>query len=128
MATIEGKAKELFDKAEVVAICTCGGDGLHMVATWGDFVRTIGIQDGNKIVIPAGGYQVTEENLKSDSRVQVLIGSNQVQGTNGMGFGCRLSGSGEIQTSGELYDLAKSKFPWARGTFVIHVDKIEYML
>ena len=128
MVTIEGKAKELLDKAEVVAICTCGGDGIHMVATWGDFVRNIGIQDGNKIVIPAGGYRQTEENLKSDSRVQMLIGSNQVQGTNGMGFGCRLSGRGEIQASGELYDLAKSKFPWARGTFVIHVDEIEYML
>ena len=128
MATIEGKARELLDKAEVVVICTYSGDGPHLVATWGDFVRTIGIQDGNKIVIPAGGYRLTEENLKDNNKVQVLIGSKQVEGTHGMGFGCRLSGRGEIQTSGELFDLAKSKFPWARGTFVVHVDKIEYML
>jgi len=45
-----------------------------------------------------------------------------------MGTGCRLSGRGEIQTTGILYDLAKSEFPWARGAFVIHVDEIEHML
>jgi len=128
MATIEGKAKELLDKAEVVVIGTCSGDGIHLVATWGDFVRAIGIQDGNKIVIPAGGYRQTEQNLKGNNKVEVLVGSKQVEGTQGMGTGCRLSGTGEVQTSGELYDLTKSGFPWARGAFVIHVDEIEYML
>jgi len=65
----------------VVVIGTCGGDGIYLVATWGDFVRAIGIQDGNKIIIPAGGYQQTEENLKGNNKVQVLIGSKQIEGT-----------------------------------------------
>ena len=128
MAKIEGRAKEVLDKAEVVTIGTVGADGLHLVATWGDYVRAIGIQDGDTLVIPAGGYRQNEKNLATNSSVQVLVGSNQVQGTHGMGTGSRLSGKGEILSSGELCDMAKAKYPWARGALVIHVEKIEDML
>jgi len=93
MAKIEGKCKEVIDKTEWVAIVTCGDNGRpHVVATWGDYVRAIGIKGDEVIVIPAGHYNVTEENLKKDNHVQMLIASKQVQGNYGPGQGCCISG------------------------------------
>lgn len=129
MVKIEGKCKEVIDKAEWVAIATCGDSGPHMVGTWGDYVRALGIKDSGIIVIPAGYYNITEENLKKNNRVELLIASRQVHGTNGRpGQGCSISGRGEIQTSGKFADLAKSKFPWARGALVITVEKVSTQL
>jgi len=124
----DDKAKEVFEKTEIVCIGTCGKKGPHLVATWGDYVRTIGIQDPGTIVIPAGGYRKTEVNLSTNDRVEVIIASKEVEGTNSMGKGFLFSGRGEIQKSGELAELAKSKYPWARGALVIYVEKIESLL
>lgn len=128
MAKIEGTCKEVMDKAEWVAIATCGDDGLHLVATWGDYVRAIGIKDGNIIVIPAGKYQKTEANLKKDDRVELLAASKQVQGAHGAGQGCSLTGKGEIQTTGELAEAVRKKFSWARGALVIRVEQVRTQL
>jgi predicted pyridoxine 5'-phosphate oxidase superfamily flavin-nucleotide-binding protein len=128
VAKIEGKVKEVMEKTEVVAIGTWGGDGPHLVATWGGFVRTIGIKDGEIIIIPAGGYHKTEENLKSNDRVQVLVASKEVERPQGSGTGFRLSGRGEVQTEGELVEMIKSKFSWARGALVIYVDEVKCLL
>ncbi len=54
MIKVEGKCKEVMEKTEWVAIATCGDDAPHVVATWGDYVRTIGIEDDMIIIIPAG--------------------------------------------------------------------------
>ncbi|MCX6543221.1 MAG: hypothetical protein NTV05_02265 [Acidobacteria bacterium] len=42
-----------------MAIATTGPDGPHLAATWGDYVRALGVPD-NVILIPAGGLQTTE--------------------------------------------------------------------
>jgi hypothetical protein len=129
MVKIEGICKEVIDKTEWVAIATCGDSGPHIVGTWGDYVRALGIKDSGIIVIPAGYYNITEENLKKNNRVELLIASRQVHGTNGRpGQGCSISGRGEIQTSGKFADMAKSKFPWARGALVITVEKVSTQL
>jgi hypothetical protein len=98
------------------------------VATWGDFIRSLDINDGKTILIPVGGYHQTERNLKEDNRIELLIGSKQVQGKNGPGMGYRLVGRGEIIVSGEFAELTKSKFPWARGALVIVVEKADQLL
>ncbi len=128
MVKIEGKCKEVIDKTEWIAIATCGDSGPHVVATWGDYVRVLGIKDNGIIVIPAGHYNTTEENLKKNNRVELLIASKQVQGNYGPGQGCSISGKGEIQTSGKFADMAKSKFSWARGALVITVEKVNMQL
>jgi hypothetical protein len=64
LTKIVGKAKEAMEKTEVVTIGTCGGDDPHLVTTWGDYVRVIGIKDGEVIIVPAGGCHRTEENLQ----------------------------------------------------------------
>ena len=128
MVDFEDKAKDVIENTEVVCVGTCGKDGPHLVATWGDYIRTIGIRDPETIVIPAGGYRKTEENLSTNDRVEVIMASKEVEGTHSMGKGFLFSGRGEIQTSGELADLAKSKYSWARGALVIHVEEIKGLL
>jgi len=128
MVEFEDKAKDVIEKTEVVCVGTCGKDGPHLVATWGDYIRTIGAQDPGTIVIPAGGFLKTEENLRINDRVEVIMASKEVEGTRSMGKGFLFSGRGEIQTSGELAELAKSKYSWARGALVIHVEKIKGLL
>jgi hypothetical protein len=128
MPKIEGTCKEVMDKTEWVAIATCGDDGPHVVATWGAYVRAIGIKDDEVIIIPAGMYNKTEENLKKNNRVELLIASRQVQGTRGPGQGCSLTGKGEIQTSGELAEAVKKRFSWARGALVIKVERVKAQL
>lgn len=129
MVKIEGICKEVIDKTEWVAIATCGDSGPHIVGTWGGYVKALGINDNGIIVIPAGYYNITEENLKKNNRVELLIASRQVKGTTGHpGQGCSISGRGEIQTSGKFADMAKSKFSWARGALVITVEKVSTQL
>jgi hypothetical protein len=124
----DDKVKEVFEKTEAVCIATCGKKGPHLVATWGDYVRNIGIRDSGEIVIPAGGYLKTEENLSTNDKVEIIIASKEVEGTRSMGKGFLFSGRGEIQTSGELAEMAKLKYPWARGALVIYVEEIKGLL
>src|SRR3990172_5237599 len=99
MTKIEGICKEVLDKTEWVAIVTQGKDGPHLVATWGEYVRQIGTENG-EIIIPVGFLNKTEENLKKNKNIQLLIASKQAKGSSGPGQGCRLLGEGEIQKEG----------------------------
>lgn len=119
---IEGKCREVLEKGEWVAIATAGVDGPHLAATWGDYIRTLGIKD-NEILIPVAGYRQTEQNLAKDDRIELLCGTRLVQGAHGPGKGCRIRGTGQIQTSGELAEAAKKIFPWARGVLVVRVEE-----
>lgn len=122
MTQFEGKVREVMDTAEIVTIGTRGEDGAHLVATWGDYVRKLGIQDGDVILAPAGGYRQTEQNLRQHPGVEVLVASKQV------GTGFRLSGRGEVQTSGPWADHVQREFSWARGALVIYVEQVDKLL
>ena len=122
MVKIFGKCREVMDKTEWVAITSLGSDGPHMVGTWGDYIRSMSIKDDEVITIPARKYNKTEENLKENGHVELLIASKQVQGSHALGQGCRISGKGELQTTGEFAEAAKERFPWARGALVIKVE------
>jgi len=120
MPTIEGEVRMVIDRSEWVAIATTGSDGPHLAATWGDYVRALGVQD-DVILIPAGGLQTTEANLAADPRIELLFASREVKGSRGGGQGCRLRGHGEFQASGPAADAVKARFPWARAALVVRV-------
>jgi hypothetical protein len=122
MAKIEGVFREVCEATEFIAIVTSGDDGPHLVGNWGHYLRALGIED-DLIVLPAGRYRKTEENLRRDNRVQILVASRTVQGSRSPGQGCLLSGSAEIVSSGQAFDAVKAKFPWARGALVIKVHE-----
>ena len=127
MAKIDGICKEVLDKTEWIAITTTGPDGPHAVATWGDYVRALGIKD-DTLLIPVGNMRKTEANLKHDNRVELLCGTRQVQGTLGPGKGCGIVGKAEFQTSGPHFDAVKAKFRWARAALVVNVDEAKPQL
>jgi hypothetical protein len=127
MSKLEGVVHDLLQATEFVAIVTSGEQGPHLVGNWGNYLRTLGT-DGDTIVLPAGRYSQTEENLRTDAKITVMAASRQVQGTRGPGQGCVLSGRGEIVTSGPLVEKVKANFPWARGALLIHVEDVQTQL
>lgn len=127
MTGIQQVFRDLCEATEFAAIITQGAEGPHVVGNWGDYMRALGIKD-NVIVFPAGRYRQTENNLKKNSQIQMLVASKRVRGSHSIGQGCLISGTGEVLTSGDIVDAVKAKFPWARGALVIHVADIQTQL
>ena len=100
MPVIEGIVKEVLNNTEWVAIVT-SVEKAHLVGTWGDYIRKLGIGE-DRIVIPAGHYEKTEENLKRNNKIQLLIASKGVKRSYGPGQGCIIEGEGKIETDGEI--------------------------
>lgn len=123
MSKIEGICREVIEKTEWIAIATTGTDGPHVVATWGDYVRAMGIKD-DTIVIPVGGMRKTEENVKRDNRVELLCGTRQVQGAHGPGKGCSIIGKAQVLTAGAAFDAVKARFAWARAALVVKAETV----
>lgn len=128
MDTQINSLEELIGKSEFAAIATIWKDRPHIVATWSEFISVVTRGDKKLLAIPAGGYTHTEENLKDNPHIQILFGSKNLEGKSGMGSGFRITGKGEVVTTGDTYDLVKSKFTWARGALVITVEKVEQLL
>ena len=127
MTKIEGNCRDVCEATEFVTIVTTGDDGPHVVGNWGDYMRALGI-GADTIVLPAGRYRQTEQNLRKNNRVQLLVASRKVQGTRSPGQGYLIVGTAEIVSSGEIADAVKAKFPWARGALVIHVEEVTAQL
>lgn len=124
---IEGNCREVCEATEFVAIVTSGENGPHVVGNWGDYMRTLGVTE-DTIILPAGHYRQTEQNIHKDNRVQLLVASKKVQGTRSVGQGYLITGTAEIISSGDVVDAVKAKFPWARGALVIHVEQVNAQL
>jgi len=127
MAKIEGNCRDVCEATEFVTIVTTGDDGPHVVGNWGDYMRALGI-GADTIVLPAGRYRQTEQNLRKNNRVQLLVASRKVQGTRSPGQGYLSVGTAAIVSSGEIADAVKAKFTWARGALVIHVEEVTAQL
>ena len=128
MDTQMDSLEEKIGKCEFASIATVWKDRPHMVATWSEFISVVTRNDAKYLAIPAGGYSHTEENLKENPSIQIFFGSKDLEGKSGKGSGFRISGKGEVLTSGDIYDLVKSRFSWARGALVIKVEKVEQLL
>ena len=123
---INAVCEEVLAGAEWISIATSDGVSPHLVATWGDHVTIYGKKT---LLIPAGGYHTTEENLKRNDVVQLFAVTRKVKRPDGnIGQGCVFCGNGEIQSEGKFADAVKKKFPWARGALVVKIKKIEIQL
>lgn len=128
MTEFDAVYTELWNKTEWAAIATSGSDGPHVVGVWGKDLRSLNGELADVVILPAAGFRETEENLKRDSRIELLIASRDVQGSHGPGQGCSFSGTGEVQTSGPNADRAKQRFSWARGALVIKIERAKLHL
>ncbi len=120
MARIEGTCREVCEATEFVAIVTAGEDGPHVAGHWGSYMF-LDIQE-ELIAFPVGRYQKTEQNLRKNGRIQLLVASKKVPGSRSPGQGCVITGTGEIIAAGEVVDAVRVKFPWARGALVVRVE------
>ena len=125
---IEKEVFEVISKSEVVTIVSNGKHGPHLVATWGAFVEKNGLQDGNTILIPAGGYKQTQENLMENNQIQILAATKKVPGEKGSGTGYRLSGKARIEDQGEFFESVKTNFPWARAALIFVINDFQKIM
>lgn len=95
MPAIDAVTRDLLEHTEFVTLVTEGPDGPHVVGNWGDYLRKIGI-DEDRLILPAGHYERTEENLRRSNRIQLMAASRAVRGTRGPGQGCVVRGKGSV--------------------------------
>lgn len=116
------KLLEVLKHEGVVSIVTQGKQEPHVVNTWNSYIK---ITDDDRILIPAGFMSETESNLEKNNKVQLTLGSKEVQGTQGPGTGFLVVGTAAFVKEGnELQDL-KQKLPWARAILQVKVDSAE---
>ncbi len=107
MSRIDGVCKDVLEKTGWGAIATAGPDGPHVVATWGDYVRQLGI--GDMLRVPVRRMHRTEANLTRDPRVELLCGTRQVQGVHSPGKGCAIIRRAEMQKAGPNFAAVKTE-------------------
>jgi len=118
---LDGVALQVLQATEFITIVSQGEKAPHLVATWGDYIRSLGFEN-DTLLIPAGHLAQTEQNIRRNLQVQILAASRQVQGSFGPGQGCLYIGMASFFTEGDAYTAVHEKYPWARGVMVIHID------
>lgn len=116
---------KIIQQEGAATIVTYSGGEPHVTATWNSYIE---LDKTGQLLIPAGGYQQTESNINSGSKLIMLIASKQVAGKQGMGTGLRLTGSAVFVTEGNVFNKTKNRFNWARAVLVFTVEKIEQLL
>ena len=88
----------------------------HIANTWNKYLV---VTENEEILIPCFGFTRTQKNVETVSpRVEVTVGSHEVQGKMGMGTGCLLVGTAKFVKEGPLFDTMKSKYAWASRVLV----------
>ena len=129
MARIEGACRAVLEATEWVTVATAGADGPHLSATWGDYVRVLGVDwEAGVVLIPMGGMARTEANLAQGSRVELMAASRSVAGNSGAGRGCLLRGHGTVEATGARAEAVRRTFPWARAALVVRADEVLTLL
>jgi hypothetical protein len=116
-----GLIDDILKATEFITVVTSGERGPYLVGNWGAHQRILG-REGDTIFLPVRGYWQTEKNLRRNDRIAMMAASRHIQHARG-GQGCVLYGRGEIVTSGPIAEIVKTKFPWARGALLIHVEE-----
>lgn len=115
---------EILKHEGTATIVTEGKDGVHVTATWNSYIEF----NFDSFIIPAGGLNKTENNIKNGSKITMLIGAKEVQGINSMGTGFRMNGAATFVYSGSVFDKVKSRFSWARAAMIFTIESSEQLL
>lgn len=113
-------------KSEGVATIGTYADGvIHLSNTWNSYIE---ISDSGKLLYPAGGMNVTESNIEKNNKVQMTVGSREVEGFHGPGTGFRINGTAAFLKSGADFDRIKQVYPWARAVVEITIESVTQTL
>ncbi|QJW46059.1 FMN-binding protein [bacterium BFN5] len=108
-----------------ISMVTNGEDGPHLVNTWNSYIT---VTPEDKLLIPAAGYNKTEQNLASKNELLLSIASREIDGYRGKGTGFIVRGSTRFIKSGEAFDQMKAKFSWIRAVLEVTVTSAKQML
>jgi Pyridoxamine 5''-phosphate oxidase. len=112
---------ETLGKEGVAPIMTWGGDEPHLAATWNSYIHRT--EDG-KFLIPVLGMKTTQDNIKANSRVKMIIGSKEVMGKFGPGAGFLVEGTARVIREGTEFDMMHARFDWANCVIEVSVTKV----
>lgn len=113
---IPAKLHEVLKNEGVVAIVSQGAKCPHVVNTWNSYIHVT--KDGN-LLIPAGGMKITESNIAINEKVQITLGSREVDGFHSRGTGFHISATAKFMLEGAEFDSTNKKFPWCRAVMII---------
>lgn len=117
---IPDRLKAALKEEGSAAFTTEGPGGPHLVATWNSYIEVVG---ADTLLFPAGGYHRTEENLRSGSPVQMIVGGHVPAGV-----GFRLTGHAGLEVGTSNHQRVRQRFPWARAAVVFRVGSVEQVL
>lgn len=104
------------DPGGIVSVASVSKEGKpHIANTWNKYLI---LTEDNKILMPCFGFRRTEANVNIQDYVEVVIGSDKVQGKMGMGTGFLLTGTAEFLKEGELFDQMHAKCSFANRVLV----------
>lgn len=116
---------EILEHEGPASFATTGSEGPHMAATWNSYIE---VAADSAIIIPVGNLEKTEENIKAGSKLQMIVASKEVNGTNGPGAGFLLKGSAEFKKTGREFERIRSRFPWARAIMIFNIEEEKQLI
>ncbi|MDX9917271.1 MAG: hypothetical protein RBT15_04570 [Gudongella sp.] len=108
-----------------LTIVTMGPEFPHVINSWNSYIR---ITDDDKILLPAGRMNVTEDNLMINDRILLTISNREVMGKNYKGTGFLIKGTAVFSKAGKEYEIIRESFPWARAVLIITIESSEQTL
>lgn len=98
----------------------------NMAHTWNSYLI---ITEDKRILLPAGGLKITEENVAKNNHVIIAVASKEVEGKNGyQGTGLHLDATAEFVTAGPDFEAIHARFPWARSAMALTVTASKQLL
>lgn len=122
---IPEKLVEVIKHEGVATIGTYADGNIHLSNTWNSYIQ---ISEYGKLLYPAGGMNVTESNIEKNNKVQMTVGSREVEGFHGLGTGFRINGTAAFIKSGPDLERIKQKYPWARAVVEITIESVTQTL
>lgn len=120
------KFYEVLKHEGVVSIVSWGLDEPHVTNTWNSYLV---ITEDERILIPAAGLRSTENDVNSNNKVKLTLGSKEVLGFNDyQGTGFLLEGTAKFVNTGAEFEMMHDKFPFANRVLEITVSSAKQLL
>ena len=117
---------EVIRNEGVVSIVSWGNAEPHLTCAWNSYLV---VTDDERILIPAAGMKKTEANVEVNNRVQLALGTRNVEGYDGyQGTGFRIEGTAKFLTEGADYDMMYKKYPFIRSVLEVTVNSAKQLL
>lgn len=122
---IPEKMLEVLKYEGPAAIVTEGPEGAHVVNSWNSYLK---VTDDEKILVPVGGMNKTEANVKQNNKVLMTVGSREVEGLHSKGTGFLITGTASFVKEGSAFEEVKQRFPWARAALEVTPSSVKQTL